>query len=576
MLGLIAVLAGPTSAAADERRLFSVVPFAALSQVEPLSDGGFLVTRGEAEVLRVDRRWRVTLVAGRRGGGAGGPFGGDGGAAKRAYLSATDVAALPNGGFLIADLSNCRVRRVGPDGIISTVAGPGPAGCRRTAPASGDPVGDGGPAVAASLVEPTAISETPDGGFLVADGGPTGGAQRVRRVAPDGTISTVAGNGAVADQSTPPGPYAGPATEVALRSPYEVEASDDGGFLFVDRNGVHRVGPDGFVRTVVSPKTIDTTYLIGEGGAVYESDGMRLREMRGGSFEPLLRNSDAGFFPVWGGRLPNLRRECCVHDIQPIEDGGFVITTQSEMLLAAPPGTSRLGATIAREALPALQRRSLVVRSTIKATLRVALSRRGRVAVRARVAGKPGLNRIALPRKLPAGLYRATLRARSADGSAVGETRRVLIGALLPGGVARDLVDRAYSEFAEGNEFVSGCRRFGRRRVDCVLSVYGNEKIAARRCALVVAVVLRRTGHVMQRRYRCAARKRGYFSGRPAWTHRAEQAPSLDCVVQKAQNVCGYERIDRRLAARRSSLFLRDNDTSWHVHIGCPSDMPQG
>jgi len=555
MLGLIAVLAGPTSASADERRLFSVVPLLALSQVEPLSDGGFLVTRGEAEVLRVDRRWRVTPVAGRRGGGEGGPFGGDGGPAKRAYLSATDVAALPNGGFLIADLYNCRVRRVGPDGIISTVAGPGPVPCRGPARPPGEPVGDGGPAVAATLDGPTAISETPDGGFLVAESGLSGGGQRVRRVAPDGTISTVAGNGAPADQTTaPPRPYTGRATEVGLRTPYEVEASADGGFLFADGNGVHRVSPDGLVRSLTQ-----TGHTLADGGAIYDiGNREELREFTGRSFVPLLRPLGEGFFQVWGERLPNVRMsKCCLLDVQPIEDGGFVVTTPSELLFAAPPGTGRLGATIAREALPALQRRSLVVRSTIKATLRVALSRRGRVAVRARVAGKPGLNRIALPRKLPAGLYRATLRARSADGSAVGETRRVLIGALLPGGVARGLVDEAYSEFAEGNEFVGACRRFGRRRVDCVLRIHGNEEITARRCALVVAVVLRRTGHVMQRRYRCAARKRGHFSGRPAWTHRAEQAPSLDCVVQKAQNVCGYERIDRRLAARRSSLFLR-------------------
>ena len=98
--------------------------------------------------------------------------------------------------------------------------------------------------------------------------------------------------------------------------------------------------------------------------------------------------------------------------------------------------------------------------------------------------------------------------------------------------MARGIVDKAYSEFAEGNEFVGGCRRFGLRRVDALLGVHGNEEtpFAARRCALVVAVVLRRTGNVMQRRYRCGARQRGYFRGKPDWTRRAKQAPSLDSI----------------------------------------------
>jgi hypothetical protein len=94
--------------------------------VAPLSGGAFLIadSRGN-RVRRVSRSGKITTVAGT--GTAG--FSGDGGPATEAQLdSPTAAAASPRGGFLIADRHNLRIRRVSRSGKITTVAGTGTDG----------------------------------------------------------------------------------------------------------------------------------------------------------------------------------------------------------------------------------------------------------------------------------------------------------------------------------------------------------------------------------------------------------------------------------------------------------------
>ncbi len=112
---------------------------------------------GNDRVRRVAPDGTITTVAG-NGQRA---FGGDGGPATSAALDSPHaVVALPDGGFLVADTVNNRIRRVFPNGMISTVAGAGTAGFS----------GDGGPPAAAELDLPKALAVLPDlSGFLVGD-----------------------------------------------------------------------------------------------------------------------------------------------------------------------------------------------------------------------------------------------------------------------------------------------------------------------------------------------------------------------------------------------------------------------
>ncbi|MFF8868321.1 SBBP repeat-containing protein, partial [Streptomyces sp. NPDC015139] len=113
------------------------------------------------------------------GNGQGG-FVVDGGPAAGTKLyNPYGVAVDGAGNLYIADTSNHRVRKVTPNGIITTVAGNGQAGF----------VSDGSPAVATKLYNPYAVAVDGAGNLYIADTSN----HRVRKVTPNGIITTVAG-----------------------------------------------------------------------------------------------------------------------------------------------------------------------------------------------------------------------------------------------------------------------------------------------------------------------------------------------------------------------------------------------
>ncbi|RYG55766.1 hypothetical protein EON66_04525 [archaeon] len=148
----------------------------------------YIADAGNYVVRRVDEAGNMYVVAGNGSKG----FSGDGGPALAATLreaaSATPYANPSTGGVLlfIADTNSCAVRRVGEDGIISTVAGTGGV-CGYA--------GDGGPATAALLFFVFSIAVLPDAqGDLTLYIADIGNAV-IRFVNAAGIISTIVGNG---------------------------------------------------------------------------------------------------------------------------------------------------------------------------------------------------------------------------------------------------------------------------------------------------------------------------------------------------------------------------------------------
>ena len=133
----------------------------------------YIADTGNNQIRRITSAGALTTVA-----GTGHPgFSGDNGAAAAAELNGPRGMALDAQGRLyFADTNNGRIRRVDAKGIIATVAG-----------SSFQPYGDGSPATSATLSSPQAVAIAADGTMFIADPGE----ENIRRVAPDGTISTL-------------------------------------------------------------------------------------------------------------------------------------------------------------------------------------------------------------------------------------------------------------------------------------------------------------------------------------------------------------------------------------------------
>ncbi|MBI3090904.1 MAG: hypothetical protein HYY96_09575 [Candidatus Tectomicrobia bacterium] len=222
-------------------------------------DGSLYFVDGGYRIRRIDPNGIITTVAGNGFGG----FGGDGGPATSAMLDlAAGVAVAPDGSLYIADRDNNRIRKVDPGGIISTIAGSGPQGFLF----EGGFDGDGGPATTAMLASPSGGAIAPDGSLYFADTGNN----RIRRIDPGGIITTVAGSGVVGYEAGGFSGDGGPATSATLSIPASVAIATDGSLYVGDffNHRVRKVDPGGIISTVAGsgPIGLNQGHFSGDGG----------------------------------------------------------------------------------------------------------------------------------------------------------------------------------------------------------------------------------------------------------------------------------------------------------------------
>jgi YD repeat-containing protein len=266
-------------------------------------DGSSYVADGHACVRMIDPSGVITTFAGNCSAAG---FAGDNGPATSARLqNPTDLAVSPSGVVYIADSQNHRIRRVTPDGIINTIAGSGPTGpsggslagddgdallARLNRPSGIDLGSDGvlyiadsdnarirsvgsdgiirtvagggtatdneGAATAAVLSPPSRVRFRQDGSLLIAEPG----GQVVRRIGPDGIIHSFAGIASAG--------YYGdgtPAKGAMLKQPTDIGVRSDGAVVILDQNNTVRlVQPSGTITTLAG--VVGSTNSSGDDG----------------------------------------------------------------------------------------------------------------------------------------------------------------------------------------------------------------------------------------------------------------------------------------------------------------------
>ncbi|MGE0118616.1 MAG: hypothetical protein AB7S71_12220 [Dongiaceae bacterium] len=209
--------------------------------------GGYLYRGQVVWKIGPDGRARIIAGTGYKGGSPTGI------PARNADLGTPEGVAVDRGGLVyVADSNNNVVLRIEADGTLGRFAGTGERGDG----------GDGGPATEARLNQPYDVRFDAAGNLYVADYGN----HRIRRIAPDGTIATVAGTGEPGYTGD-----GGPATMARLRGPYGLIVGDDGRLLIADsQNNV--------VRAVDAAGVISTIAGTGEQG--FSGDGGPARSAR--------------------------------------------------------------------------------------------------------------------------------------------------------------------------------------------------------------------------------------------------------------------------------------------------------
>ena len=226
-------------------------------------DGSVYLAQGvtsdaiDSRVRKIDPFGTITTVA----GGSNSTALGDGGLAVNAnFDTIRDVAVAPDGSLYLADGGHNRIRRIDPNGIVTTIAGTGVAGFS----------GDNGPATSAQINDVRNLALGPDGSIFISETGN----DRIRRVGADGIITTYAGGGPdYADSDEVP------ATQTTFCPPNGIDVSSDG-TLYIAAGGCTRSGPEtDRVRKVTPDGIIHFVAGLGPGGLDVDGSAMHPQDV---------------------------------------------------------------------------------------------------------------------------------------------------------------------------------------------------------------------------------------------------------------------------------------------------------
>ncbi len=249
-------------------------------------DGGILVADyGNNRIRKIDETGIITTIAGT---GVAGYTGNDSAATLAAMFRPTGIVTDAAGNIYFTDNGNYAVRKISLAGIITTVAGTGVSGYS----------GDGGPATAAQLTAPEGLGIDAFGNLYV----PDGGAHCIRKVSVSGIITTIVGTGAPGYSGD-----GGAATAAQLNKPVDVAVDSAGNIYCTDQNNnvIRKIDRTGVITTIA-----------GTGVMGYWGDN--------GPATAALLNRPAGVFADDSGRI--YFADFFNNSVRKIDAGGTITT----------------------------------------------------------------------------------------------------------------------------------------------------------------------------------------------------------------------------------------------------------
>ncbi|MGZ3765681.1 MAG: NHL repeat-containing protein [Mucilaginibacter sp.] len=144
------------------------------------------------------------------------------------FNSPLSVTVDGSGNVYVADYGNDLIRKISPAGVVSTLAGTGAAGA------------DNGAGTKATFNLPEGVAVDGSGNVYVADNGNN----LIRKITPDGTVSTLAGSGSAGSAN-------GTGVAASFNSPFGIAVDASGNVYVADagNNQIRKISPAGVVTT---------------------------------------------------------------------------------------------------------------------------------------------------------------------------------------------------------------------------------------------------------------------------------------------------------------------------------------
>jgi hypothetical protein len=161
----------------------------------------------------------------------------DGTGSEAMFNHPSDITIDHDGNLIVCEFNNCSIRKVTPEGVVTTISGTGEWGYVD------------GPAQTAMFDSPEAVAVDKDGNIIVADYFN----HRIRKITPAGMVSTIAGTGPLGYEGG--GHNDGAALQAVFTMPVDLVIDDNGDIYITEQAPVIRKLSNGVVSTIAGHPT---------------------------------------------------------------------------------------------------------------------------------------------------------------------------------------------------------------------------------------------------------------------------------------------------------------------------------